>query len=115
MQKARLFLQSRAERDLLLPPRLTRFKPSCVSSRACLLLVCPAGGLTLPRVQKAAETIRQHPLSLRAHTGSVNPCMEPVGPHCRVSRMRRSTESGAQLAAGAAFEARGEKMNAQPC
>lgn len=42
-----------------LPPRLTRFKPSCVSSRACLLLVCPAGGLTLPRVLKAARRLRQ--------------------------------------------------------
>ena len=45
--------------DARLPPRLTRFKPSCVSSRACLLLVCPAGGLTLPRVLKAARRLRQ--------------------------------------------------------
>jgi hypothetical protein len=61
MQKARLFLQSRAERDLLLPPMRTRPRSSLISPPPCRFPVPAAARFTVPRPLKPPQAIRTQP------------------------------------------------------
>ena len=73
---------------LLFRPRRTRLKPSCVSSRACLLLVCPAGGLNLPRVLQTDRRLRQRHTETTLAYIQRQPVHEARWPEMRVSRTR---------------------------